>query len=204
MIAIHETRISPGDLIPIRDLLTISGKRIGIPTSDRLIHLQFRRFAGCPVCDLHLYSIMQRHGEILAASIREVVVFHSTSEELSRYAGHLPFDVIADPGKRLYAQFGVERDCRALLDPRAWRPISIGVCRSFLRVLRREQPLPRVRPDGGSFGLPADFLIAGGGRVLACKYGSHAYDQWTVDEILEFADTRGSISQSESPANVNT
>ena len=31
----------------------------------------------------------------------------------------------------------------------------------------------------------ADFLIEPGGRILACKYGSHAYDQWSVDEILE-------------------
>jgi len=26
-------------------------------------------------------------------------------------------------------------------------------------------------------GLPADFLIDCGGRVVVCKHGSHAYDQ---------------------------
>jgi hypothetical protein len=32
--------------------------------------------------------------------------------------------------------------------------------------------------------LPADFLIAGDGRIIACKYGEHADDQWSVNELL--------------------
>jgi hypothetical protein len=51
-------------------------------------------------------------------------------------------------------------------------------------VLWGKQPIPPLNPKGGSLGLPADFLIATDGRVLACKYGSHAFDQWSVDEIL--------------------
>jgi hypothetical protein len=35
--------------------------------------------------------------------------------------------------------------------------------------------------------MPADFLIARDGRVIASKYGNHAYDQWSVDELLELA-----------------
>jgi hypothetical protein len=47
----------------------------------------------------------------------------------------------------------------------------------------------RKLPDfnGGINGLPADFLIAGDGRVLARKYGAHAYDQWSVDDLLGLA-----------------
>jgi hypothetical protein len=44
-------------------------------------------------------------------------------------------------------------------------------------------------PDSGNgvLGLPADFLIATSGRFLAVKYGEHAYDQWSVDEVLDLA-----------------
>ena len=45
-----------------------------------------------------------------------------------------------------------------------------------------------VKPTGGRFGLPADFLIAPDGRIAAVKYGKHTYDQWTVDELFEHAD----------------
>ena len=44
-----------------------------------------------------------------------------------------------------------------------------------------------IKPTGGAFGLPADFLIAPDGRLAAVKYGKNAYDQWTVDELLEHA-----------------
>jgi peroxiredoxin len=180
-------RIRPGTRIAPRELTTVRSECIRIPDPRQLVHLQFRRFAGCPVCDLHLHSFARRRKEIAAASIQEVVVFHSTPQTLLPHAGDLPFRIIADPEKKLYAEFGVESSPRALLDPRVWRPVVLGVIRSLVEVIRRRQPFPSVKPKGGRFGLPADFLIASDGRVVACKYGTHAYDQWSVGEVLLIA-----------------
>ena len=44
-----------------------------------------------------------------------------------------------------------------------------------------------LRLAGGPFGLPADFLIAPSGQIKAVKYGTHAYDQWSVDELIALA-----------------
>jgi len=184
---VGKTRIQPGAVIEPREFLGVRLEHVRIPDSQQLVHLQFRRFAGCPVCNLHLHSIAQRHVELVAASVREVAIFHSTVDELLPHAGDLPFPVIADPEKRLYAEFGVESAPRALLDPRAWAPILGSVIRSLGMIFRRGQPSPALNPHGGRFGLPADFLIASDGRVLACKYGSHVYDQWSVDEILQLS-----------------
>jgi len=111
-------RIAPGDLLGLRRLTAISGEAVPIPDAVRLVHLQFRRFAGCPVCNLHLQSFVRRHDQIEQAGVREVVVFHSSAEELRVHAGHLPFSIIADPEKRLYADFAVASAPRALLVPR--------------------------------------------------------------------------------------
>ena len=184
-----KAQILAGSVIETRELLTIHCERINVPDRQRIVHLQFRRFAGCPVCDLHLHTIVQRHSEILAASILEGVVLHTSAGELLRYAGDLPFAVIPDPDKHLYAAFGVESGRRALLAPRVWRPILQGVFRGLGAILHGS-PVPPLNPQGGRFGLPADFLIASDGRVLGCKYGSHAYDQWSVDEILALSRLR--------------
>ena len=69
------THIRAGTVVKQRELLTIHSERIQVPDRERKVHLQFRRFAGCPVCNLHLHSIVQRNDEIQEASIREVVVF---------------------------------------------------------------------------------------------------------------------------------
>lgn len=180
-------RLDTGIKVETRELLTIHSEHIRIPDRRRLVHLQFRRFAGCPICDLHLHSIAQRHQEIVAASIQEVVVFHSSAHELLRYVDGLPFAVIADSNKRLYADFRVESAPRALLDPRAWVPMARGILRSLGSIFHGKQPVPSLNPQGGRLGLPADFLIASDGNLIACKYGSHAYDQWSVDELLQLS-----------------
>jgi peroxiredoxin len=176
-------KLKCGQVIAARQLSTLSDA-VALPDPNRLIHLQFRRFAGCPVCDLHLHSIAQRHDEIVSAGIVEVAVFHSSADDLRPFTADLPFAIVADPGKNLYAEFGAEASPRALLHPHAWVPILRGVLRSAGRILRGKQPVTSLQPEGGKLGLPADFLIASDGRILACKYGEHIHDQWSVDDLL--------------------
>ncbi|MEW6324433.1 MAG: peroxiredoxin-like family protein [Nitrospirota bacterium] len=169
-----------GNIIGKRSLATVGSGLVEIPDPRDLVHLQFRRFAGCPFCSLHLRSFTARREEIDAAGIQEVVVFYSERSALAPYVGDTPFAIVPDPRKRLYVEFGVEPSWRAVLDPRVWWPAARGVLANGLR-------LPRVWRGETPLGLPADFLIGPDGRLLACKYGAHAYDQWSVDELLALA-----------------
>src|SRR5215471_20501918 len=96
-----------GDAFPTLELTAASGQPVTIPDpAGNFIHLQLRRFAGCPICNLHLRSIVTRHDEIRSAGIREVVVFHSTAAELAKHEAELPFPLIADPERKLYRRLG--------------------------------------------------------------------------------------------------
>ncbi|WP_306357912.1 MULTISPECIES: peroxiredoxin-like family protein [unclassified Nocardia] len=174
------SEIEVGSVITPRELETLDTGRISVPDADRLVHLQFRRYAGCPICHLHLRSIVRRHQEIEAAGIREVVVFHSDAEALRRYQKDLPFAVIADPDRKLYVEFGVESAPSTVAHPKAWLAAARGM------VAQRSIGGPLGRGED-HFGRPADFLITPDGRVLARRYGTHANDQWSVDEILGLA-----------------
>lgn len=174
------TEVNVGNLLKERELLTIQGEPVQVPEPERLVHLQFRRYAGCPICNMHLRSITQRHEEILAAGIREVVVFHSSAETMLEFQGELPFAVIADPAKKLYAEFGVESSLKAVLNPRA--PLAGFRARGVVHSVRGAMGIGETH-----LGLPADFLIAPDGLVLAAKYGKYASDQWSVDELLDLA-----------------
>lgn len=180
-------RLGPGATVTPHQLVAISGESVNVPDPGQLVHLELRRFAGCPICNVHLRSVITRKDELAAAGIKEVVVFHSTDQELRKYQTELPFPVIADPDKKLYAEFGVEKSPRAVLNPRAWPAVFRGLGHSVGAVIRRKEPAPPVVHENGSLGLPGDFLIAPDGRVIASKYGTHAFDQWTVDEVLELA-----------------
>jgi peroxiredoxin len=178
--------LTVGDRIPQHVFQGLDGTEIQIPDGGNLVHLQLRRFAGCPICNLHLRSVIQRKDEIASAGIHEVVVFHSTREELQRYVADLPLDTLADPKRELYREFAVERSAGAVLNPRLW-PRFPRILFSALRNVLRGRGFPPLRPEGGQLGLPADILISPDGRVVAVKYGAHAYDQWSVDELLEHA-----------------
>ncbi|HEX6506191.1 MAG TPA: peroxiredoxin-like family protein [Chloroflexota bacterium] len=177
-----------GDAFPMLNLPATSGQRVTIPDpAGDTVHLQLRRFAGCPICNLHLRSIVSRHDEICAHGIREVVVFHSSAAELAKHEAELPFPLIADPERMLYRRLGVERRPSSLLSPRALRAAIAGLAAALGSHSTKRGALGPVKPTGGRFGLPADFLIAPDGRITALKYGRHAYDQWTVDELLDHA-----------------
>jgi peroxiredoxin len=117
-------KITPGDAFPSLELFGLDGTAVTVPDAAETVHLQLRRFAGCPVCNLHLRSFVRRADEITAAGIREVVVFHSTPDSLRAYEPDLPFTIVADPTKQIYRVLGVEPTARALLDPRL-----LGRCR---------------------------------------------------------------------------
>jgi peroxiredoxin len=174
-------KVSAGDTFPELGLRNIHDRRIEIPDkSSRWVHMQFRRFAGCPICNLHLHSFVERDAELVGAGIHEVVVFHSPKESLLPFQGSFPFDVIADPQKQLYGRFGVETSVLAILNPKVW-PTLFKASAAKVK--------PKGGAEGGPFGLPADFLVAADGKVVASRYGAHASDQWSVDEVLALTES---------------
>lgn len=179
------SRIEVGTIVSPHELVSTTGEKVAVPDTEHLVHLAFRRFAGCPICHLATRALAQRHDEVLAAGIREVVLFHSTAEALLKQddvEGALPYPVIPDPDKELYREFGVESSPMAVLNPKILLP--------DMRGMRSKRKALHLNLAGGALGLPAEFLIAADGRVLAAHYGKHAYDQWSVDELLEFASAR--------------
>ncbi|HXF42174.1 MAG TPA: AhpC/TSA family protein [Pyrinomonadaceae bacterium] len=177
-------KISSGDKILPKKLKDVFNNEIDLPDWNNFLHLQFRRFAGCPVCNLHLKQFANRINELANAKISEVIVFHSTATELFKHTRGLPFAVIADPEKKLYAEFGVGTSIWSIFNPLAVPGIVRAVVLGTFDLLSGKAFLPKLMPTGGRFGLPADFLIAPTGLVVASKYGTHADDHWSVDEVL--------------------
>jgi peroxiredoxin len=178
-------RLKVGDRVDTLELETIAGVPVRIPGGQGLLHLQFRRFAGCPICNLHLRS-MARHAQALCdAGLRQVVFFRSDAASMREYQDGLPFDVVADDSGELYRRFGVERSPMSILHPKAWWAVLRGM------LARHRWSISAG--DGGELGRhllqPADLLLDPSGKVLAVKYGAHADDQWSVDELLVLAGT---------------
>ena len=91
-------------------------------------------------------------------------------------AKDIPFVLVGDPKKALYKEFGVETSL-GFMSLKALGAGMRGMAHGHLG----------LRLSGGPLGLPGDFLIAPSGQIKAVKYGTHAYDQWSVDELIALA-----------------
>jgi peroxiredoxin len=170
-------RFNTGDTVPARTLESVTGEPIKLPDPHRLVHLQFRRFVDCPICNTHIAQLRRRASEIEAAGVKEVIVFHSSAKSIRSYQKDLPFLLVGDPEKALYREFGVDSSL-GFMSLRALGAGMRGMVHGHfgLRLW-----------GGGPLGLPGDFLIAPSGEIKAVKYGTHAYDQWSVDELIALA-----------------
>lgn len=170
-------QIKTGDFVEPCVLESVQGDAVQIPPPAQImLHLQFRRFAGCPICNLHLHSYIQRHRELAENQIQEVVVFYSPKSAMLEHQLNAPFPFVADPDKKLYKAFGIEASIMSVLNPKAWPYAVKGLIKQG----------PGFPSHGVSaLGLPADFLIDSTGMVITVHYGKHASDQLDFDELLE-------------------
>lgn len=174
---VRSHRLRPGDRLAPFTLETLSHGPLQVP-SGGLLHLQFRRFAGCPVCSLHLRSFARGRDQLAAAAVQTVAFFHSSAETMRPYHADLPFPVVPDPERRWYGRFGVERSALAGAHPKVvWSAIRgmVGA------------PSNPFDGEGGKDGLPADFLVGPDGALLDVRYGAHAADHWELEQVIALA-----------------
>jgi hypothetical protein len=107
-----------------------------------------------------------------------VAFFHSSAEQMSPYQGQLPFPCVADPERRWYGLLGVERSLLAVAHPRVFGAALKGLVAA---------PSNPFVGGADQTGLPADFLVDRNNLIVAARYGLHANDQWSVDEVLAAA-----------------
>lgn len=178
------TQLPCGATAPVRRLRAMNGKKVTVPATGRWTHLQFLRFASCPICHLQLCSFAGRYQEVAHAGIAVVILVCSPDNELREYQSLLPFPVVGDPDWALYRDFGLETGLGAIANPGAWW----AAIRRGTAALHRSHPdraRIRIAHSTTYLALPADFLISPEGTVVAAQHGDRAGDQWSVDHLLD-------------------
>ena len=64
-------KFKPGDIVPTRTMESVTGEPVRLLDLDRFVHLQFRRFVDCPICNTHIAELRRRAREIEAAGIKK-------------------------------------------------------------------------------------------------------------------------------------
>lgn len=172
-------RLKIGTPAPLFTAQAIGGRRIDLAAlRGRTVLLKFYRFATCPVCNLHLHRFIHEYKTLEALGLTTIVLYHSPAEKLdaTEVAG-VPFDLVADPDKRIFRAFGAERSWAGMFAPAVWR--------DYARALAAGFPPGMLTSDGGITGQPADFLIDANGTIAFAHYGRHYADSLTAADLAD-------------------
>ncbi len=145
--------------------------------SGQTVLLKFHRFASCPACRLHHSFWLDGYDKIEETGLPVLAFFHSPMNKISEEVGSAPFELIADPEKKIFKSYGIESSANGFLKIGTWKTMAKSISRGFY-------PRPH-RIDIGVTSFPADFFIDGNGTVAYARYGTHLGDSMSVEDVLE-------------------
>ncbi|KAJ3211025.1 hypothetical protein HDU67_004827, partial [Dinochytrium kinnereticum] len=171
-----------GDKIPFTELTSVNGDIIKFTGSTGLIHLQLRRFSGCPVCSFHLRSMSRILPTLETNQTQEIIVFHSSREIILENQVSVDwtrgFTFVADPKRDLYKALGAEFSGGLYLFRLRWSTLWVA-----MKGIREFLGRKRWGAEEGVTQRPMDLLVdASTGLILDLKYGVDPNDQWSAEE----------------------
>ena len=139
--------------------------------------LSFYRYAGCPLCNLRMHTIINKFPEYSKAGLSIIAFLESPRESILRYIAKQgpPFPVIPDPDLRIYKMYGVEHSILKYLRG----AFSIKLVRALIKGF-----MPG-KMEGIITLAPADFLIENN-VVIKAHYGKDISDHMPLEEIENF------------------
>jgi peroxiredoxin len=168
---------------PYQKLTTIDGTQIDFHHGSGLVHLQLRRFSGCPICNLHLRNLSLNLPKLNLIGVKEVIVFHSPEDVIQENIRDVDwtngFNFIADPKREIYKEMGAESS--------GWKYLFRMRASTFLIGLKSLPRLLKTKRQGAEGVLtqrPMDLLIdSSSGLIVDSYYGIDSNDQWSYQEI---------------------
>jgi len=154
------------------DLTQFKGKKV---------LLSFYRNVGCPVCNLRFHEIQQQNEQFRSKGLIVLAVYESTAANMQKYLENEdPYAImIPDPDQKLYKLYQVEQSTGKLMK---------GMFNGAMKKMKAGKKLfkNKIKQDGSSNRIGADFLIDENGNIKEAYYGKHIGDHLPLEKITEF------------------
>lgn len=177
-------RLEKGTKAPAFAGMTPQGEKVSLTALEgRPIWLAFYRYAGCPLCNLHLYEASLQLDTMPRTDLAMIAVFESSHEQfgnIPHWVCSVPLTLVSDPKKKLYETFGVDARLSAVFQP--------TVVSSLFRAFRKGFKQGAITGELGQ--VPGHFLIDETGTIEQTYYGRHIDDHMPWETIQAFVDKR--------------
>jgi thioredoxin-dependent peroxiredoxin len=159
-----------------------SGKIIRLTDyKDKKILLVFFRFAGCPVCNFQMHTLVENYPSLQKQNIEVIAVFESKNETLATYSNDtkISFAVIGDPKLHLYKKYGVDKSFFGVV-----RTLKYKESKQKMKDGDKMFNGKEYKKDGSMTRMTADFIINPDQTIQKAHYGKFIGDHLPVTEVL--------------------
>ena len=146
--------------------------------------LAFYRYASCPLCNLHIHSIINRFDEVKNAGLVFLPVFQSPPSEVAKYTGkeeNLQFKIICDPEQAIYKLYNVGKSYSGFF--------SFSVMSKIMKAMG--QGFMPGKMQGEISRLPSEFIVDKDFNIIYRYDGKDIGDHPDIDLILEKSKSQG-------------
>ena len=176
-------KLKAGDIAPHFELSDIHGV-VQTPINDakQPTLLCFFRHAGCPPCNLRVRELMLAAQKLSRYSVRLLAVFESSVDHIRRDLAHgdVPFPILPDRERRLYAQYAVSPSLGGFLSSFLLRP------QYSMKAIFKHGYIPKF--SEATTMIPAEFLIASDGTIKLAYYGKDIGDYVPLEVLYKALD----------------
>jgi thioredoxin-dependent peroxiredoxin len=170
-------RLSAGDPAPLFVLTDVYQRRITLDAyAGRRVMLSFYRSAVCPLCNVRFLQLLAQETSYRQLRLFMVAFFDSPPERVRQYFDRYdsPIPLIADPGRHMYDQYGLEMSWQGVIRARLRRGRAYRQARKWHA---GGNTLASLRQAGGSlFRMPGEFLIGPNLRIHTAHYAQDSGD----------------------------
>lgn len=173
-------RLNAGMQAPKFTAETQNGGSISLDSlQGKNVFLKFFRYASCPICNVLVAEYNTNDEALTKAGVTTLMIFHSPKENLeNKLKPKNSYTVIADPEKRLFELYQVEKSWIGIVAP--------GIMPDYTKAIFKGFFSPKLfGNEGGDTGMPADFLIDGSGTIRYAHYGKHAADSISLGDSVK-------------------
>ncbi len=182
-------KISNNQQAPDFQVSDVYGKPVSISQfKGKKILLTFYRTAGCPVCNLRFHSVEQQSEFLKSNSVVFIAVYASGKDNMLHYLrSSYPNSIslypifIANSDQSLYKLYQTEQSTSKLIK-------SLLFHGGFSNVTKGKKLFKeKIKDDGPTNLINADFLIDETGKVVNAYYGKYSGDFIPFEDIKKFA-----------------
>lgn len=175
-------KISASQSAPAFNVQDVNNTRTSLAGfKGKKVLLSFYRNVGCPICNLRFHELQEQASYFNEKNLVVLAVYESSQDNMKKYVGGESFYavMIPNPDQSLYELYKIDNSMGKMMK---------GMFHGAMGKMKEGKKLftQKIKQDGNTGRIGADFLIDENGIVKKAYYGKFVGDHLPLSDIKQF------------------